>query len=921
MLELLGRLFSPGKDKEMPEKSVINFDESTMMPKDLFVRDDGSQMIFVMSANGECRQQIKNYIEAGGGILLSKAPFKYRDNSIRLVTENEIVINRELDLFDYNYILDCVKAKNIVTNVNDYRVNKTSVFKPYDALDVMRGRVKWTELEKVDIVGEKVSDIEEDEDSYEPSTKPRLKPNRMPYCKNEDQEIVDWIVKHQAYKVIKGRQIWEKMEAEGVARGRSNQSMKEHFRKFIFSQIHTFKLSEEIIQYFKVAMGELEDDLIGTKVSLMWDEAKKNVLERDSSPTKKVSSPKALSPVKEVPVPPVRSASPEKNAASPAKRVPHSPVIFSPVKSSSSQTSANLLENEDEQEECYKCSAEDVAPGIKKIESQHRKVCFDCSRPSTSRIPLLPFISPSVSGSSKPIKRLIDNSDIEDNDDKSDIDDNSSFATEQLDDTEDPSEPIKRKRKVRLFSDKFMDTPAVPTPAVTARKKTTASAVQQLEKFRRKRIRAGNIEDAPMSSQAFRKGLKEFNDQGSSSSTEGEDIDYGTTSTQLPIIDNEEEDVFQDNSPPRKSPRRELGSGGVSKNVKVNLKKLSKEDIAEHTKAKVTLTDDEKTTKHTRSIITDKSAEPSVSRNLFQDDFDNFERIDSTEGRRRILDQYLESQVQQVESAEILQVEDDPDNGIDDVKKVEVVTAPLSSVGSDEDLGAFKSPSPVRKPMKRKIASGGKILNDSNWGETSSIKSGRFYNEGHFAQNFRAPYTPKEDLAILNFFLYEGGYQFRKGIRVWKVMESRNVCPGRSSQSMKEYWKKLSSKMDKYDVTVEQLVKADKRVYGTSTDEGVDADEDDDDQRSVRGWKPNQKMYTKEEDLKIIKYLLENKRYGDVKGNSMWEMLAARNIVDGRSWHSLKERFRKPIRKKLESNPNAYDLSQREIQCLLSEFR
>ena len=50
-------------------------------------------------------------------------------------------------------------------------------------------------------------------------------------------------------------------------------------------------------------------------------------------------------------------------------------------------------------------------------------------------------------------------------------------------------------------------------------------------------------------------------------------------------------------------------------------------------------------------------------------------------------------------------------------------------------------------------------------------------------------------------------------------------------------------------------------------------------------------------------------------------MLAARNIVDGRSWHSLKERFRKPIRKKLESNPNAYDLSQREIQCLLSEFR
>ena len=60
----------------------------------------------------------------------------------------------------------------------------------------------------------------------------------------------------------------------------------------------------------------------------------------------------------------------------PAKRVPHSPVIFSPVKSSSSQTSANLLENEDEQEECYKCSAEDVAPG-RGVRVNCKMVAFD----------------------------------------------------------------------------------------------------------------------------------------------------------------------------------------------------------------------------------------------------------------------------------------------------------------------------------------------------------------------------------------------------------------------------------------------------------------------------------------------------------------------------------------------------------------
>jgi len=138
---------------------------------------------------------------------------------------------------------------------------------------------------------------------------------------------------------------------------------------------------------------------------------------------------------------------------------------------------------------------------------------------------------------------------------------------------------------------------------------------------------------------------------------------------------------------------------------------------------------------------------------------------------------------------------------------------------------------------------------------------------------------------------------------------------------MKEYWKKLCLNMDKYDVTVEQLVEADVRKYGSSTNEDVNGNNDDDEEtRSMRGFRQDRKMYTKEDDLKIIKYLLENKRCGDVKGRTMWEMLAARNIVEGRSWQSLRERFLKQIRKKLENKPNAYNLSQREIQCLLSEF-
>ena len=214
-------------------------------------------------------------IESQGGVLLSKAQHPYRDHCIRLVCPNETIIKRDQDLFEYDFILECVQRKNIVTNLDDFRVGKDktpSVFKKYNALDVLMGHVKWKDLEKAENVGERVSDIEDDDNHSPINQKPNnFKSSRMPYSKNEQQEIVDWIVKNGAFSEVKGNQLWKRMEAENVGRGRTFQSLKEHFRKTIITQIHTFNLRQEVVDYFKVGMGLKQDDLIGIQINLLRD--------------------------------------------------------------------------------------------------------------------------------------------------------------------------------------------------------------------------------------------------------------------------------------------------------------------------------------------------------------------------------------------------------------------------------------------------------------------------------------------------------------------------------------------------------------------------------------------------------------------------------------------------------------------------
>ena len=45
---------------------------------------------------------------------------------------------------------------------------------------------------------------------------------------------------------------------------------------------------------------------------------------------------------------------------------------------------------------------------------------------------------------------------------------------------------------------------------------------------------------------------------------------------------------------------------------------------------------------------------------------------------------------------------------------------------------------------------------------------------------------------------------------------------------------------------------------------------------------------------------MDNRRCEDIGGITLWQLMEERGVVEGRSWQSLKERFKKSIVKRLD---------------------
>ena len=129
------------------------------------------------------------------------------------------------------------------------------------------------------------------------------------------------------------------------------------------------------------------------------------------------------------------------------------------------------------------------------------------------------------------------------------------------------------------------------------------------------------------------------------------------------------------------------------------------------------------------------------------------------------------------------------------------------------------------------------------------------------------------------------------------------MCPGRSWQSIKgRFDKHILPTLNRFGTTRTELSEADGKVKTALAT--VVAEEGN--ASRVVGM-----SYSRAEDLAILGFIADNKRYGDVGGVDMWKLMEQREVLVGRSWQSMKERFRKVIRGKIKS----YELENNIIKA------
>ena len=509
-------------------------------------------------------------------------------------------------------------------------------------------------------------------------------------------------------------------------------------------------------------------------------------------------------------------------------------------------------------------------------------MCVNCSRPSTSIFASQLNDEDNVSGKSSELDKLLDRSNIDDAELSDEIT-KGSITEEQM--------PTFSKTRKRLYTQRMHDTPVVESMSS------------------RKRKRPFEIQPLP-SSQEFVSGLR---DVGNPVSSQDGEIS-GLTSTQnLEVGSDSEEEIasprqsqrlkdkgrldwshLKDKPTPTKKGKhkrrnsepedhleegedewsQELEDRGNSK-VKEYSKKKNKSRLASSEKRNYEKKSPKKSEGNTPSqkISLDRSKSrenqdilPSQSQNLLE---------------RHLEDQmnFRESQVDTenlVDALNNIDEDNPPTDGI--------VTPPVSPVVTSTVPTSPKPTSPMPTspvptsvtPVKKQLRHG-LFETRSDRLETNTKKLGRFCNQGEFSANFRLPYSSSEEKAMVDFFINEGGYRIRKGRHIWRRMESMKICNGRTWQSMKGRWEKhISKDLMKFNVSHSALIEADKRIYGDDGDDEL-PENDGASMMSVRsnfrGVRSGRRFYTREEDIKIINFLLENRRYSDVGGNSVWQVI------------------------------------------------
>ncbi|KAK7863314.1 hypothetical protein R5R35_004383 [Gryllus longicercus] len=183
-------------------------------------------------------------------------------------------------------------------------------------------------------------------------------------------------------------------------------------------------------------------------------------------------------------------------------------------------------------------------------------------------------------------------------------------------------------------------------------------------------------------------------------------------------------------------------------------------------------------------------------------------------------------------------------------------------------------------------------INYENNDESASSDSERELQEHSRGNRL---YCDAERNLIIRYIVEKKLFPFLKGNTIWKQMEKERICC-RSWQSMKtQFHKYIYPHLDDFDIS-----DTDRCYFALSMTRSPF-------KKSVgflspgqRGWRKNGKFYTFVEDAIILYYILEKERYGFANGNTLWQRMESKHVVPGRSWHSMKSRYKNFLSKYIE---------------------
>lgn len=184
---------------------------------------------FAMSPGPET-PKIRECIESRGGLLEKKESSSL--HSIPLAIPNlpwDSVPSDGPDVFDVQYVYDCIRHNRLLPNLSDYRLSD-SVYEPYDPVNILCGYVSWAQLPKLKV------------------------PSQESFNPVEEMSILKDILVTRNFKSLTQPEVWKSMERRKVCSGKKSwTSMMGHFNREILPSLRrrfaSFLTEEEMILF------------------------------------------------------------------------------------------------------------------------------------------------------------------------------------------------------------------------------------------------------------------------------------------------------------------------------------------------------------------------------------------------------------------------------------------------------------------------------------------------------------------------------------------------------------------------------------------------------------------------------------------------------------------------------------------------